>query len=150
MIVTVMCYRCGATNRVAWDELQDGRCAGCGGALFDRRPAAMSDPSFRRYEAESDLPLLILFGAEWCDESRRGTLALMRAAAALEPFVRLATVDIETSPALARRCDIESVPTLILFHRGHELARTETIGSRGDVVAWTNAHLLPEEPAVAE
>jgi thioredoxin 2 len=41
----------------------------------------------------------------------------------LEPRVRAAKVDTEAEPALAARFGIRSIPTLILFAGGREIAR---------------------------
>jgi thioredoxin 2 len=47
----------------------------------------------------------------------------VQAASELEPRVRLAKLDTEAQPQLAQRFAIRSIPTLIMFHQGHELAR---------------------------
>jgi thioredoxin 2 len=46
-----------------------------------------------------------------------------KAAGALEPHVRLAKVDTEAVPALGIRFGIQTIPTMILFQRGREIAR---------------------------
>ena len=63
------------------------------------------------------------------------------AAAQLEPSVRLAKVDTEAEQALAARYAIRSIPTLILFAQGREIARQSGgMGSR-QIVQWTRSQL---------
>jgi thioredoxin 2 len=64
-----------------------------------------------------------------------------RAAAALEPHVRLGKLDTERHGAAAARLSIQSIPTLILFHRGRELGRLSGARPAGQIVAWTQEQL---------
>jgi len=59
-----------------------------------------------------------------------------RAAQRLEPKFRLAKIDTEAQPALARRHDIRSIPTLILFKSGAELARHSGAMTSTDIERW--------------
>ncbi|MEO5829838.1 MAG: thioredoxin family protein, partial [Rhodanobacter sp.] len=47
----------------------------------------------------------------------------VQAAAKFEPRLRLAKLDTEAQPQLAGRFGIRSIPTLILFKQGSEIAR---------------------------
>jgi thioredoxin 2 len=59
------------------------------------------------------------------------------AALALEPHVRLAKVDTEAQPALGARFGIRSIPTLVLFDGGREIARQAGAMGSAQIVAWT-------------
>ena len=63
------------------------------------------------------------------------------AAAELEPLVRLAKVDTEAEPGLGGRFGIRSIPTLVLFQQGRELARQPGAMGSADIVRWTRQHL---------
>ena len=63
------------------------------------------------------------------------------AAAQLEPLVGLAKVDTEAEPALGGRFGIRSIPTLVLFQQGRELARQPGAMGSADIVRWTRQHL---------
>ena len=63
------------------------------------------------------------------------------AAAQLEPQVRLAKVDTEAQPALGGRFGIRSIPSLVLFKQGRELARQAGAMGAADIVRWTRQHL---------
>jgi thioredoxin 2 len=58
------------------------------------------------------------------------------AAGQLEPRLRLAKVDTEAQPDLAARYGIRSIPTLILFAGGREVARQSGAMSAAQIAAW--------------
>jgi thioredoxin 2 len=67
--------------------------------------------------------------------------AYEQAAAQLEPRVRLAKVNTEQEQALAARFGIRSIPTLILFREGREVARQAGALGAADIARWMRAHV---------
>jgi len=67
--------------------------------------------------------------------------AFKAAAADLEPAVRLVKVDTEAEQQLAARYAIRSIPTLILFAGGKEVARMSGALDRGSLIGWTRQNL---------
>jgi thioredoxin 2 len=73
--------------------------------------------------------------------------AFHTAAARLEPRVRLARIDTEAEPALASRYGIRSIPTLILFAGGRELARQNgALVNPDQIIRWVEGALPPTRP----
>jgi thioredoxin 2 len=66
--------------------------------------------------------------------------AFEQAAQQLEPRMRLAKVDTESDPMLGSRFGIRSIPTLVLFHRGKEVARQVGAMGAAEIVRWARAH----------
>jgi thioredoxin 2 len=66
--------------------------------------------------------------------------AYVQAAAMLEPHVRLAKVNTDNEQALGAQYNIRSIPTLILFKGGREIARQAGAMSAEDIVRWVNSH----------
>ena len=60
-----------------------------------------------------------------------------QAAAELEPEVRLVKVDADAAPELLQRFSIQGIPTLVLVHRGRELARKSGLMPLPQLLAWT-------------
>ncbi len=54
----------------------------------------------------------------------------------LGPAVRLAKVNTDAEPELAGQFAIRSIPTLIAFSGGREVARQSGALSRGDLTRW--------------
>ena len=110
-------------------------------ALFDGHPVALDTARFERHLAKSGIPLLIDFWAPWCGPCRMMAPEFERAAALLEPAVRLVKVNVDEEPALAARFRVQSIPTLALAFEGSELARAAGARSAPQLVEWTRAAL---------
>jgi thioredoxin 2 len=65
-----------------------------------------------------------------------------QAATHLEPWIHLAKVDTQAQPELGAQFGIRSIPTLILFHRGQELARHSGAVPAGAIVQFAQAALM--------
>jgi thioredoxin 2 len=138
--VLVPCPHCAAMNRMLTARLVDApQCGRCHEALFVGKPVELTSEDFDRHVGRGELPIVVDFWAPWCGPCLQMAPQFAAAAKALEPAFRLAKLDTEAQPAPAARFGIRSIPTMILFHRGRELARVSGAMSAEQIVQWVRS-----------
>ena len=138
----IVCPHCHKTNRVPEDKLTSGpHCGACGQLLFNGHPTELKLASLQRHIQKSELPLVVDFWAPWCGPCRMMAPAFAEAASRLEPKIRLAKVNTEEDQQAGMIYGIRSIPTMVLFHGGQELARVSGAMNTQQIQNWVQQNL---------
>ncbi|TAN70705.1 MAG: thioredoxin TrxC [Methylobacter sp.] len=136
----IVCPHCDAVNRIAAERLAQGpRCGQCKEPLFTGHPPELTGRNFQRHIARNDIPVVVDFWAAWCGPCKMMAPAYTQATVRLEPQVRLTKLNTEQEQDIAAQFNIRSIPTLVIFKAGREIARMSGAMSATDIVRWVNS-----------
>lgn len=133
----IVCPHCSGINRVVETRLHESpKCGKCQQVLFSAKPVELNANNFKQHISRSDIPVVVDFWAPWCGPCKSMAPAFVEAAAQLEPNMRVAKVNTENEQAIAAQYGIRSIPTLIVFKNGQEVARQAGAMAAADIVKW--------------
>lgn len=117
----IRCPNCGRRNRVPAAAAGTPRCGNC------HRPLPWiidaGDATFADIAGKATIPVLVDLWAPWCGPCRMVSPALAELATEMAGRIKLVKVNVDQSPELQRRFGVQSIPTLLVLRRGHEIAR---------------------------
>ncbi|WPO99594.1 thioredoxin TrxC [Pseudomonas sp. HR96] len=138
--LVIPCPHCNGLNRIPAERLADQpKCGRCKAMVLLDKPFELKQGDYAS-QVKGDLPLLVDVWAEWCGPCKSFAPVFEQAASRLSGKCRLAKLDSDGNPQLSSQLAIRSIPSLILFKNGREVARQSGAMPLQQLLAWLAGH----------
>ena len=84
----------------------------------------VNNESWEKEVLKSQLPVFVDFWAEWCGPCRMVGPAVEQLSKSLDGKVKIVKLNVDENQEIAVKYGIHSIPSLLLFKDGNEIART--------------------------
>jgi thioredoxin len=107
----------------------------------------VTDTDFESSVLGSETPVLVDFWAEWCVPCHMVSPVVEEIAQDKGDGLKLAKLNIDDNPEMTRRFGVMSIPSLILFMGGREVARVVGAKPKDAILRDLEPHLPKDQPA---
>jgi thioredoxin 2 len=122
--LTLRCQFCDTWNRIDANRASDRpKCGNCARPVLLDRPWILTQETFDRTIAETDLPVLVDFYADWSGPCKVMAPAVDQLAAAKTGKALVAKLNTDLAQATSQQFNVRGIPTTIVFRDGKETSR---------------------------
>jgi thioredoxin 2 len=137
----VTCATCGTRSRVPAAASGRPRCSSCHTDLPWLVDAG--DADFDEVVGGSPLPVLVDCWAAWCGPCRAVSPLVEHAATARAGSLKVAKVDVDANPEVARRLGVQGIPALFVVEDGRVVDQQVGALPGAALDAWLDRTLSP-------
>ena len=140
--ILVACPQCHSVVRTPSSRVDEHpKCPRCKAQLLGGDVVALDAASFATHTSKGSLPVLVDFWAPWCGPCKMMAPVLDRTAEQRATTLQIGKVNTDEQQELAGRFGIRSIPTLILFKEGGEVARHSGAVDASTLGRWLDGAL---------
>lgn len=100
---------------------------------------AVTDQNFVSEVRQSERPVLVEFGTQWCAPCKQIEPVLSELSLELEDRLKVVKIDVEQAPIAAQEFGIRGIPALFVFKDGEVVANKTGAASKRVLQDWVVA-----------
>jgi thioredoxin 2 len=137
--LTLRCQFCDTWNRVDAARAADRpKCGNCGRPMLLDRPWVLHEDTYHRTLAETDVPVLVDFYADWCGPCKMMAPFVDQLAATSVGKALVAKLNTDFAQGISNGLGIRGIPTTIVFRDGKEVSRLTGAVRLPELIALLN------------
>ncbi len=135
----LVCPHCQATNRIPQEKLSDApNCGKCKQSLLTASPVSLTDANVHKTIQKNDVLTVVDFWASWCQPCLMMAPQFEQAASQM-PEVVFAKLQTDKYEQASAPYGIRSLPTMVAFKSGKEVARQSGLMPAPQITAWVRS-----------
>lgn len=101
----------------------------------------INDSEFEKEVTNSEQPVLIDFWAEWCGPCKILTPVLDQLSNEMKDTVKIVKMNIDENPESPSTLGVRSIPTLMIFKDGKQVATKVGAHPKNTLMEWINSSI---------
>jgi thioredoxin 1 len=101
----------------------------------------VTDQEFQTSVLDSETPVLVDFWADWCVPCHMVSPVVEEIGQEKGEALKVVKLNIDDNPAVTRKYGVMSIPSLLLFKKGEEVARIVGARPKESILRDLNPHL---------
>ena len=101
----------------------------------------INDNEFETEVTSSEKPVLIDFWAEWCGPCKMLTPVINQLADEMKDTIKIVKMNIDENPDTPSKFGVRSIPTMMIFKNGEQVAVKVGAHPKNVLVEWINSSI---------
>ena len=101
----------------------------------------VNDTNIEQEVLKADKPVLVDFFATWCGPCRQMLPIADELSESMKNKVKIVKMDVDDAPETPEKYNIQSIPTMILFKAGQNVAEHHGSCTKAELESWIDSNL---------